>query len=69
VAQIARSTAGALGGPDLAEAWPWRTTWPPAFGHPAEDELQNLMTPFGGFDHNVQTFRILTWSGAFRLTG
>jgi dGTPase len=31
----------------------------PAFGHAGEDELQACMSPFGGFDHNVQTFRVV----------
>jgi dGTPase len=62
VAQIARSTAGALGlDADLAEGVALsHDLGHPPFGHAGEDELQTLMTPFGGFDHNVQTFRILT---------
>ena len=30
------------------------------FGHAGEDALHEAMAPFGGFDHNEQTFRILT---------
>ncbi len=30
------------------------------FGHAGEDALGAVMAPFGGFDHNEQTFRILT---------
>jgi dGTPase len=32
----------------------------PPFGHAGEDELDKLMQPWGGFDHNVQSFRIVT---------
>ncbi|WP_293905623.1 dGTP triphosphohydrolase, partial [Phenylobacterium sp.] len=32
----------------------------PPFGHAGEDELQVQMQGFGGFDHNVQTFRVVT---------
>jgi dGTPase len=31
----------------------------PPFGHAGEDELQKGMEPYGGFDHNVQTFRVV----------
>ena len=31
-----------------------------AFGHAGEDELHDCMAPYGGFDHNVQTFRVVT---------
>jgi dGTPase len=30
------------------------------FGHAGEDALAKAMAPFGGFDHNAQTLRILT---------
>jgi dGTPase len=62
VAQIARSLAGALGlDSDLAEGVALaHDLGHPPFGHAGEDELQRLMEPYGGFDHNVQTFRILT---------
>ena len=62
VAQIARSVAGALGlDSDLAEGVALaHDLGHPPFGHAGEDELQRLMEPYGGFDHNVQTFRILT---------
>src|SRR5206468_6370622 len=32
----------------------------PPFAHAGEDELKERMAPFGGFDHNVQTFRVVT---------
>lgn len=62
VAQIARSMATALGlDADLAEAIALaHDLGHPPFGHAGEDELERRMSPFGGFDHNVQTFRVLT---------
>jgi dGTPase len=62
VAQIARSIATALGlDPDLAETVALaHDLGHPPFGHAGEDELQIQMQDFGGFDHNVQTFRVVT---------
>src|SRR5689334_12984880 len=62
VAQIARSLATALGlDPDLAETIALaHDLGHPPFGHAGEDELQIQMKDFGGFDHNVQTFRVVT---------
>jgi dGTPase len=62
VAQIARSLAAALGlDPDLAEAIALaHDLGHPPFGHAGEEELDACMGPFGGFDHNVQTFRVVT---------
>ena len=62
VAQIARSIAFALGlDDDLAEAVALaHDLGHPPFGHAGEDELDECMRPFGGFDHNVQTFRVVT---------
>jgi dGTPase len=62
VAQIARSVATALGlDPDLAETIALaHDLGHPPFGHAGEDELQIQMQDFGGFDHNVQTFRVVT---------
>jgi len=62
VAQIARSLATALGlDPDLAETIALaHDLGHPPFGHAGEDELQIQMQPYGGFDHNVQTFRVVT---------
>ncbi|MBP7816038.1 MAG: deoxyguanosinetriphosphate triphosphohydrolase [Phenylobacterium sp.] len=62
VAQVARSLASALGlDADLAETIALaHDLGHPPFGHAGEDELQVQMEPFGGFDHNVQTFRVVT---------
>ena len=32
----------------------------PPFGHAGENSLNNVMNNFGGFDHNIQTLRIVT---------
>jgi dGTPase len=62
VAQIARSIARALGlDEDLAEALALaHDLGHPPFGHAGEESLDHCMQPFGGFDHNEQTFRVLT---------
>ena len=62
VAQVARSVATALGlDSDLAETVALaHDLGHPPFGHAGEDELQALMAAHGGFDHNVQTFRVVT---------
>jgi dGTPase len=62
VAQIARSLATALGlDADLAETIALaHDIGHPPFGHAGEDELAEQMKPYGGFDHNVQTFRVIT---------
>jgi dGTPase len=62
VAQIARSIARALGlDDDLAETVALaHDLGHPPFAHAGEDELRERMQPFGGFDHNVQTFRVVT---------
>lgn len=62
VAQIARSVATALGfEADLAETIALaHDLGHPPFGHAGEDELQIQMEKYGGFDHNVQTFRVVT---------
>jgi dGTPase len=62
VAQIARSIAHALRlDTDLAETVALaHDLGHPPFGHSGEDELQARMEPWGGFDHNVQTFRVVT---------
>ena len=62
VAQIARSIAKAMGlDDDLAETIALaHDIGHPPFGHAGEDELQECMESLGGFDHNVQTFRVIT---------
>ncbi len=62
VAQIARSIAYALGlDSDLAETIALaHDLGHPPFGHSGEEELSVRMAPFGGFDHNVQTLRVVT---------
>ena len=62
VAQIARSIARALGlDEDLAEALALaHDLGHTPFGHTGEDALNSCMADFGGFDHNAQTFRIVT---------
>ena len=62
VAQIARSIAKALGlDDDLAEAVALaHDLGHPPFGHAGEEELDRCAAACGGFDHNVQTFRVLT---------
>jgi dGTPase len=62
VAQIARSLAAALKlDADLTEAIALaHDLGHPPFGHAGEDELALEMQKFGGFDHNVQTFRVIT---------
>ena len=61
VAQIARTLTRALGlNDDLAEALALAHDLGHApFGHTGEDALGEAMRPFGGFDHNVQTIRIV----------
>src|SRR5271155_2066822 len=62
VAQIARSTARALRlNEDLAEALALaHDLGHTPFGHAGEEALDAAMKPFGGFDHNDQTLRVLT---------
>jgi len=62
VAQIARSVARALDlDEDLAEAIALaHDLGHTPFGHGGEAALDAAMAPYGGFDHNEQTFRILT---------
>ena len=62
VAQVARSIATALGlDSDLAETVALgHDLGHPPFGHAGEEELERCMAPFGGFDHNVQTFSVVT---------
>ncbi|TXL73611.1 deoxyguanosinetriphosphate triphosphohydrolase [Vineibacter terrae] len=62
VAQIARSICRTLAlDEDLAEALALaHDLGHTPFGHAGEDALDAAMKPFGGFDHNAQTLRILT---------
>lgn len=62
VAQIARSLARSLRlDEDLTEALALAHDFGHTpFGHAGEDALNAVMAPYGGFDHNAQTIRILT---------
>jgi len=61
VAQIARSIAKHLGlNDDLAETLSLaHDLGHTPFGHAGEDALNECMANFGGFDHNLQTLRII----------
>lgn len=62
VAQIARTISRVLGlNEDLAEALALaHDLGHPPFGHAGEEALNACMVDLGGFDHNEQTFRVLT---------
>ena len=62
VAQIARSIARLLRlDEDLAEALALaHDLGHPPFGHSGEDALNAAMKPYGGFDHNAQSLRVVT---------
>ena len=62
VAQIARSVSRCLGlEEDLAEALALaHDLGHTPFGHAGEDALTEAMQPYGGFDHNAQSLRIVT---------
>lgn len=62
VAQIARALARALSlDEDLAEAIALVHDFGHTpFGHTGEDALDAMMQPWGGFDHNAQSLRIVT---------
>ena len=62
VAQIARSVARELGlDEDLTEALALaHDLGHPPFGHAGEEALSAAMQPFGGFDHNAQSLRVVT---------
>lgn len=61
VAQIARSIARVIGvDEDLSECLALaHDLGHPPFGHSGEEALAECMTPYGGFDHNAQTLRIV----------
>src|SRR2546427_7054491 len=62
VAQIARAIARLLGlDEDLAEALALaHDLGHPPFGHAGERALGAAMAPYGGFDHNAQSFKVVT---------
>ena len=62
VAQIARSVSRQLGlNEDLTEALALaHDLGHPPFGHAGEDALKEVMAPYGGFDHNAQSLRVIT---------
>ncbi|MBL6959429.1 MAG: deoxyguanosinetriphosphate triphosphohydrolase [Rhodospirillales bacterium] len=62
VSQIARSVCRSLNlNEDLAEALALaHDLGHPPFGHAGEDALKEKMEPFGGFDHNAQSLRVVT---------
>ncbi len=62
VAQITRTVARALRlEEDLAEAIALaHDLGHPPFGHAGEQALDEELAPWGGFDHNLQSFRIVT---------
>jgi len=62
VSQITRSVCRALGlNEDLGEALALaHDLGHPPFGHAGEDALKEMMEPFGGFDHNAQSLRVIT---------
>jgi dGTPase len=62
VGQVGRTIAGALGlNQELTEAVALaHDLGHTPFGHTGEDALHELMAPYGGFDHNAQSIRIVT---------
>lgn len=62
VAQITRTIARALGlSEDLAETLALaHDLGHPPFGHAGEEALNEMMQPFGGFDHNAHTLKLIT---------
>ncbi|MDG2341310.1 MAG: dNTP triphosphohydrolase, partial [Paracoccaceae bacterium] len=62
VAQVARTISGAIGlNSELTEAVALaHDLGHTPFGHTGEDALNEMMSPYGGFDHNAQALRIVT---------
>ncbi len=62
VSQITRSICRCLGlDEDLGEALALaHDLGHPPFGHAGEDALKDMMRPFGGFDHNAQSLKVVT---------
>ena len=62
VSQIARSICRGLDlNEDLAEALALaHDLGHPPFGHAGEEALSAMMAPYGGFDHNAQSLRVIT---------
>ncbi|NQV48636.1 MAG: deoxyguanosinetriphosphate triphosphohydrolase [Rhodospirillaceae bacterium] len=62
VSQIARSVCRSLGlNEDLGEALALaHDLGHPPFGHAGEEALREMMQPYGGFDHNAQSLRVIT---------
>ena len=63
VSQIARTLARHLGlNEDLSETLSLaHDLGHTPFGHAGEEVLKDCMEKYGGFDHNIQTLRIVTW--------
>ncbi|MGH6915162.1 MAG: dGTP triphosphohydrolase, partial [Geminicoccales bacterium] len=63
VAQIARGLARSMSlDVDLAEALALAHDFGhPPFGHAGEEALDEVMKPYGGFDHNDQTLRVVVY--------
>ena len=63
VSQIARTLARSLGlNEDLTETLSLsHDLGHTPFGHAGEEILSECMDRYGGFDHNIQTLRIVTW--------
>jgi len=63
VSQIARTLARHLGlNEDLSETLSLaHDLGHTPFGHAGEEILRDCMDKYGGFDHNIQTLRIVTW--------
>lgn len=63
VAQIARSVARSMGlNEDLTEAIALsHDLGHTPFGHAGQDELNDCMNTFGGFEHNLQSLRVVDW--------